>query len=275
MTRLAEFAGAHDLTLNLTLRELRSRYKRSVLGWTWSLLNPLSTVLVFSIVFAYFLKIEPPVGDPSGLHNFAMFLLCALLPWNFLSNGMIVSLDALLGNSNLIRKVYFPREVLVISTVGSLLVTLLVELCVLIAIMLLLGNMVLPWIPMLLVIVAIQTVFVLGIGLVLSVTNVYFRDVKHFVGIALQALFYSAPIVYPIRYVADKHPVILGWKVPLLQIYELNPLVRFIQVYRDVLYDLRFPALTDIGYVLVWSVSLLVVGLWVFSRLDRRLAEEV
>ena len=79
MTRLAEYADARELTLNLTLRELAGRYKRSVLGWTWSLLNPLSTVVIFSIVFAFFLKVEPPVGDPSGLHNFAMFLLCGLL----------------------------------------------------------------------------------------------------------------------------------------------------------------------------------------------------
>src|SRR5712691_1768994 len=201
MTRLADYAEARELTLNLTLRELRSRYKRSALGWTWSLLNPLSTVIVFSVVFSFFLKIQPPVGDPSGLHNFPMFLLCGLLPFNYLSNGMNASLDSLLANSNLIRKVYFPREVLVVSAVGALFVTLLVEFAVLCVILVALGNMVLPWIPVLLGLAAIQTVFVLGIGLMLSVVNVYFRDVKHFIGISLQALFYSAPIVYPIRFV--------------------------------------------------------------------------
>ena len=87
MTRLAEYAEARELTVNLMLRELRGRYKRSALGWTWSLLNPLSTVIIFSIVFAFFLKIDPPVGHPSGLHNFAMFLLCGLLPFNYLSNS--------------------------------------------------------------------------------------------------------------------------------------------------------------------------------------------
>src|SRR2546430_9276820 len=110
MTRLAEYAEARELTVNLTLRELRGRYKRSALGWTWSLLNPLSTVIVFSIVFAFFLKINPPVGHPSGLHSFPMFLLCGLLPFNYLSNGMNGSLDALLANSNLIRKVYRSEE---------------------------------------------------------------------------------------------------------------------------------------------------------------------
>jgi lipopolysaccharide transport system permease protein len=272
MTRLAEYADARELTVNLTLRELRSRYKRSALGWTWSLLNPLSTVIVFSIVFAFFLKIEPPVGNPSGLHNFAMFLLCGLLPFNFLSNGMNASLDALLANSNLIRKVYFPREVLVVSTVLSLLVTLLVELAVLCVLLLLLGNMVLPWIPVLLGIVAIQAVFVLGIGLMLSVLNVYFRDVKHFIGIALQALFYSAPIVYPMSFVED---AATRTSFPVLRVYTLNPLVRFVDAYRAVLYDLRFPALSDVLYISAWAVAMLALGLFVFHRLDRRLAEEV
>jgi len=272
MTRLAEYAGARELTLNLTLRELRGRYKRSALGWTWSLLNPLSTVIVFSIVFAFFLKIDPPVGHPSGLHNFAMFLLCGLLPFNYLANSMNGSLDSLLSNSNLIRKVYFPREVLVVSTIGALLVTFLVELAVLGVILLLFGNMILPWIPMVLLLVAIQTVFVLGIGLMLSVFNVYFRDVKHFIGIALQALFYSAPIVYPIRFVEE---AATRTSFPLLRVYELNPLVRFVDAYRAVLYDLRFPALSDVVYVSLWAVAMLALGLFVFNRLDRRLAEEV
>src|SRR6266496_5583858 len=272
MTRLAEYAEARELTVNLTLRELRGRYKRSALGWTWSLLNPLSTVIVFSVVFAFFLKIDPPTGHPSGLHSFPMFLLCGLLPFNYLSNGMNGSLDALLANSNLIRKVYFPREVLVVSTVGSLLVTMLVELAVLCVILLALGNMVLPWIPLLLVLVTIQSVFVLGIGLMLSVFNVYFRDVKHFIGISLQALFYSAPIVYPIKFVEDAAS---RTSFPLLRVYTLNPLVRFIDAYRAVLYDLRFPAFSDVVYVTIWAFALLALGLFVFHRLDRRLAEEV
>ncbi|MDQ6854273.1 MAG: ABC transporter permease [Actinomycetota bacterium] len=272
MAQLAEYASSRELLWNLTLRELRGRYKRSVLGWTWSLLNPLSSVLIFSVVFGFFLQIKPPIGHPSGLDNFAAFLLCALLPWNYLSGAMTISMDSLLGNANLIRKVYFPREILVASTVCSLLVTFLIELCVLLAVLLLLGNMALPWIPVVLMLVAIQTVFVFGVALLLSVLNVYFRDVKHFVAIALTALFYSAPIVYPIRFVeqASKRT-----SFPLLRVYELNPLVRMVQAYRAVLYDLRFPPLADILYLLGWAIGLLGLGLWVFSRLDRRLAEEV
>jgi lipopolysaccharide transport system permease protein len=106
----------------------------------------------------------------------------------------------------------------------------------------------------------------------LSVLNVYFRDVKHFIGIALQALFYSAPIVYPVRFVED---AATRTSFPVLRVYELNPLVRFVDSYRAVLYDLRFPALSDMLYISVWAVAMLALGLFVFHRLDRRLAEEV
>ncbi len=275
MTRLADYADARELTINLTLRELRGKYKRSVLGWTWSLLNPLSTVLIYSLVFAFFLKIEPPVGDPSGLHNFALFLLCGLLVWNFLSATVNESMGALLGNGNLIKKVYFPREVLIVATVAALLVSFLIELSVLLVILAFFGNAAaFAWIPMLLVLVAIQTVFVLGIGLVLSVANVYFRDLKHLVTILLQALFYTAPIVYPL-YLVPKEATVFGWEIPLRTLYELNPVVAFIGCYRNVLYDLRFPPVVDLLYIVAWAGVSITVGLWVFSRLDGRLAEEV
>jgi ABC-type polysaccharide/polyol phosphate export permease len=274
VTRLAEYVSGRELAVNLTLRELRGKYKRSVLGWTWSLVNPLASVLIFSIVFSFFLKIEPPVGDPSGLHSFVAFLLCALLPWNLIAGGMNQSMGALVGNGNLIKKVYFPREILVFSTIAALVITLLVELVVLLVVLLVLGNMVLPWIPIVLVLVAIQAVLVAGFGLMLSVFNVYFRDVEHFIPIALQALFYATPIVYPISLVPDEATV-WGWEIPLGTLYRLNPLVSLVESYRDVLYDLRFPPVGRLAYLVVWAAASLVLGLFVFGRLDRRLAEEV
>ena len=274
MSKLQEYAQARELTLNLTLRELRGKYKRSVLGWTWSLLNPLSTMVIFSIIFSVFLKVVPPTGDPSGLHSFALFLLCGLLPWNFFAVGTTASMGSLIANSNLIKKVYFPREILVASTVAAVLVAFCVEMTVLGVVLLIFGNMVLPWIPVVVLIMAIETVFVAGIGLVLSVIDVYFRDTEHFMGIALQALFYSAPIVYPISYV-PKTADVLGMTIPLRTIYELNPLVTFVESFRSALYDLAFPPIGDLAYLLAWALVLLGFGLWVFGKLDRRLAEEL
>lgn len=274
MTRLAEYRDTRELTVNLVLRELRSRYKRSMLGWGWSLLNPLATVVIYWVVFSEFLKVVPPIGDPSGLQSFVLFLLCGLLPFRFLSDSMSFTTESLLANANLIKKVYFPRQLLVFATVGSLLVTFLIELGVLSVLMLVFGNMVIPWIPVALLIVFLSTCFVVGIGLVLAPLNVYLRDVKHFVAIAIQAVFYSAPVVYPISLV-PKHADILGASVAVRDIYELNPLVTMITLFRAVFYDLRFPELGDLAYFSAWAMGLLVIGHWVFSRLDRRLAEEV
>ena len=274
MTRVTELVASRELGTNLVLRELRSRYKRSFIGWGWSLLNPILTVGIYWVVFGSFLDITPPVGDPSGLSSFVLFLVCGLLPWAFLQGAIESSPEVLVQNGNLIKKVYFPREMLVISSVGALLVTFLIELGVLCVLLLIAGNMVLAWIPMLLVLIVLETVLILGIGLALSALNVYFRDVKHFTKIALQALFYSAPIVYPIRFVPERSEI-LGIDLPVRRLYELNPLVRMIGTYRDVLYDLRFPVVEDLLYFAAWAVALIVLGWLVFARLEPRLAEEV
>jgi len=274
MTKLAEYRGTHELLINLVLRDLRGRYKRSVLGWTWSLMNPLATILIYWVVFSSFLKVEAPTGDPSELKSFVLFLVCGLLPYRFLSESMNASVESLLSNSNLVKKVYFPRELLVVSSVGALLVTFVIELGVFSLVLLAFGNMTLPWLPLVLVLVAIEVAFALGIALVLAPLNVYLRDTKHFVGIFLQLLFYSAPIVYPISLVA-KDANVLGVDLPLRDLYELNPLVSLVDSFRAVLYDLRFPDTGDLLYLSGWALVLLVFGHWLFGRLDRRLAEEV
>lgn len=274
MIRVADVRASRELTTNLVLRELRSRYKRTALGYGWSLLNPLAAVAIYGIVFSVFLKVQPPVGDPSGLDSFVMFLVCGLLPWNFFANTANVSLEALLANANLIKKVYFPRELLVAAAVGALLVTYLIELAVLAVILLAVGSMVLPWLPVLALLVALETLLVLGVGLGLSVLNVYFRDVKHFMALVLMALFYSVPVVYPVSLV-PKESTVLGVEVPVRAIYNLNPLVQMIDCFRAVLYDLRFPDLDALAYFAIWAVAVFAGGLALFGRLDRRLAEEV
>jgi ABC-2 type transport system permease protein len=203
-----------------------------------------------------------------------MFLVVGLIPWNYFANSVNVSVDTLLANANLIRKVYFPRELLVVSAIGALLVTFTIELMVVLAILLVGGSNVLPWIPVLFVLIAFETMLVLGVGLALSVLNVYFRDVKHFMVLALMALFYSVPVVYPVTLV-PKERTVGGIDVPVRRIYELNPLVRMVECYRAVLYDLRFPPLGTFLYFAAAAVALLLGGLALFGRLDRRLAEEV
>ncbi len=274
MTALTTYAHVRDLAVNLTLRELKGKYKRSVLGWSWSLLNPLATALIFTMVFKVFFQAQTPPGQPSGLSNFPLWLLCGLLPWNYLANSLNGATESLVANGNLIKKVYFPRQVLVLANVASWMVPLLIEVGVLAALLLAFGNFVLPWLPMVLVLILLQSGLVVGVGLVLGAANVYFRDVKHLIGILLQAFFYATPIVYPLSLVPERVEL-LGLDVAVRSLYQLNPMVPMVEAYRDVLYDLRFPPVGDLAYVAAWGAGCLAVGLLVFSRLEPRLAEEL
>ncbi len=265
---------ARDLLANLTLRELRGKYKRSLLGWAWSLVNPLATMLIFTLVFRFFLKVPVPRGDPSGLKVFALFLLCGLLPWNLLANGITGGMGTMLANANLIKKVYFPRQVLIAADVASWVVAFLIEIGVLAIALLVAGNFVLPWLVPLVALVVVQSVFVLGIGLALGVLNVYFRDVQHFTGILLQLWFYSTPVVYPVS-VVPRTAELFGTEIPVRFLYDLNPMVHFVAVYRDLLYNVRAPAAGDLAYLLAVSLVVLVGGLMVFARLEPKLAEEL
>ena len=270
-----DIRDSRDLVTNLTLRELRGKYRRSVLGWTWSLLNPLASMAIYAVVFGVFLKVEPSIGDPSGLKNFPAFLMCALLPWSFLAASINGSMEALLGNAGIIRKVYFPRQILVFATVFALVTTFLLELLVLGAFLIVLGNMVFVWVPMVLVLVAILTMFCIGIGLIVSIVNVYFRDVKYLMTIFLQFWFYATPIVYPLSPTIPETWQVFGLELPLRSLYSLNPAVGFVECFRNVLYDLRFPDLVPFAYISVWSIGLLLVGIMVFRRFEGRLAEEL
>ncbi len=270
MSSVAEIVESRELIVNLTLRELRGRYKRSVLGWTWSLLNPLSTVVIYSIVFGVLLNGDPPGGDPSGLKNFTVWLLCGLLPWNYFGGSLNGAMGVLTGNASLIRKVYFPREGLVLTFVASMLVTFLIEMGVLLVILVIFGNNIWPWLPLVAVLMVIQTVFITGFALALSVLNVYFRDIQYLVGaIMLQAWFFLTPIVYRIELVEAETSKTVA------RIYTWNPMVRYVETYRDLLYDNRGPTLVNTVYLVVSAVVVLLIGMAVFRRYESRLAEEL
>jgi ABC-2 type transport system permease protein len=274
VTTIAEYRTSRELFYNLTLRELRSKYKRSVLGWAWSLLNPLATMLIFTLVFSYFLKAPIPVGQPSGLKSFSLYLLCALLPWNYMNNGVFGSIGTLVGNANLIKKTYFPRELLVAAQVGSCLVSFLIEMSILLIALLVFGNLWFAYLPGVLVLALILSLYVTGLGLMFSVFNVYFRDVQHLMGIVFQVWFYVTPIVYPLSLVPIKVRM-FGYLVPAKALYRLNPMVGFAEAFRRCLYDLRMPSLGSVAYLFVVSVATLLLGLFIFSKLEGKLAEEL
>lgn len=262
---LRETASNRQLLWNLTLRELRTRYRRSALGWTWSMLNPLASMIIYTIVFVGVFKAEPPTGDPSGLKNFPLYLLCGLLPWTFFANSVTTSMYTLIGSGGLLKKVWFPREVIVVSTTLSLTVSLVVELGVLSVALLIVGNMVLPWLLPLMLVIVLLTTFSVGMGLVLSALNVFYRDIGYLWTIATQAWFYLTPIVYPLSFAPD-------WLRPIVS---AQPMGGYVIATHELLYDLRWPSAARWGQMLGWAVAALLIGQWVFAKVSPRFAEEL
>ena len=162
----------------------------------WSIINPAANIAVYAVVFGVFLELDPPKGDPSGLQVYALFLMCGLLPWTFVANALSGSVQSIVANEGLVKKVYFPRWVLPASTVAAWFASFGVEMLVLGAILLVAGNGILPWVPLVLVLMLLQAGFVLGIGLMLSAANAYFRDIQHFLAIFMNIWFYMTPILY-------------------------------------------------------------------------------
>jgi homopolymeric O-antigen transport system permease protein len=265
---LTELRSSRELLVNLTMRDIRGKYKRTALGQVWSLINPIAQMATYSAVFSVLLKAQPDRGDPSGMHNFALWLSAGLLPWLFFSNAVISGMSVLVGNANLINKVYFPRETLVIANVLSWLFTHCFEMTVLIIAVLIFGGDPLPFLPVTIFLMLLLGVFALGVSLLLSVANVYFRDTQHFVTIVMQIWFYLTPIVYPIRIIAE-------YKPGVLDVYRLNPLERFTEAFRNTVYDGRLPTLTNMGFLVGVSAVTLGIGYWVFKRYEGRLAEEL
>ena len=277
MSVIGDLKDSRGLLVNLTLREVRGKYKRTALGQGWSLLNPIATLLIYTAVFGFVLRVPVPVGERSGIQIFALYLACALLPWTFFSNSVTSGMGALIANANLLRKVFFWRPTLVLANVFSWVVTFGIELMVLIVALLIVGSMPLPWLPFLVLAIALLMLFALGIALLLSVANVYFRDTQHFVSIAMQLWFYATPIVYPYSLIQDQAERMraAGNDFPLEFIYRLNPMERFVTVFRSMLYDNTFPAWDDVVFCIVAAGLSLLIGFTVFARSQHRLVEEL
>jgi ABC-2 type transport system permease protein len=266
---LSELRASRGLLVNLTLREIRGKYKRTALGQAWSLLNPVAQMATYSIVFSIVLRgNHPKPGNPSGVDVFALWLTCALLPWLFFQNVLNSGMGALISNANLIQKVYFPRAALVISSGLAFLFTFSIEMSVLTVALLAFGGSPLLCLPATIFFMLVLFAFGLGLSFLLAIGNVYFRDTQHFVSIAMQLWFYATPIIYPISVISGSHPQVVKY-------YRLNPIERFTEVFRNTMYDGRWPTLADSVYVIVWALVALALGYAVFTRYEGRLAEEL
>ncbi len=266
--RLVALYRFREWVYDLVQRELKARYKNSVLGFVWSLLNPMGMMVVFTIVFSVLMP-------NNSVPNYPIFLLCGLLPWNFFSASIMTGTNSIVANGNLVKKVYFPREVLPIATVLANLVNFLLALVVLFAAMLLFRMPLSPWLILLPVVIVIQTCFTLGIVLLLSTLNVFYRDTLIVLDVILLAWFFLTPVFYPISMLPTSYTV-LGITLDVQRImYILNPMASIINMYRDILY---YGYRTDPDFfwrTSLTALSVLGIGYWVFVRYSGEFGEEV
>jgi ABC-2 type transport system permease protein len=253
---------------NLAQRELKARYKRSLLGWAWSLINPAMTLLTYALVFGTFLKVQPPVAGNGHLKNFALYLFAGLVVWNFWLAVINGAMSGLIGAGPMLRKVYFPAECPVIASGLVALTQTLVETAVLLTIMAAFGNV--SWtflfVPVLL---ALLILFSVGVALVLSLVNVYYRDVQYLVAVGLNVLFYCTPIVYTLDLVENNAPA------PVSLFVRANPLTQFVTAMRNSVYDLKAPSAARLGFLFVVSVASALCGWVIFRRFSARVSEEL
>ena len=269
MQQVKNIVASRGLLWNLTLRELRTKYRRSVLGWGWSMLNPLSQMLIYTVVFGAIFGVEARVGDPSGIKIYSLYLLSGILPWGFINLICGLGLQSLVVNAALVRKVRFARETLVFSEVLFSLVQFSIEMTLLCIVLLIFGSPLLPWLPVLLLLMALLAVFTSGLALILAIGAVFFRDLKYLWTIVSQIWFFSTPVIYDPARVEEK---ISGF---WYSIYHWNPSTAFIRSFRNVTFDGRGPALSDMVVLVMVSALSLTLGLVVFGRYSRRIAEEL
>jgi ABC-2 type transport system permease protein len=239
-------------------RDFATRYRSSVLGWAWSLLQPLATLIVFAAVFSIVFRIEaPPLGNGNG-SSYAAFLFTGLVTWNLFSSILNLSMTQLKSNGELLKKVQFPAWAPILGASIVQLVQVLLELLVLIGMFLFLRNVGWTWILAVPVLVGCL-LFAQGIGLMLSILNARFGDVQYIVAVALSALYFLTPVLYPMSLLEGQNEL-LGW------IIRLNPMSWYVQAMHDVMYTLVAPPLWEIGALLVGGFVVFWIGLGVFDR---------
>ena len=271
--RLREVGQYRELLRNLVVRDLKVRYRNSFFGFLWALGNPLLMMGVFTIVFT--------VLWPQEIQNFPVFILAGLLPWNFFSSSVMGSITSITGNSHLIKKVYFPREVLPASAVLSNAVNFCLALVALFLVIILFRVPLTGWMLLLPVMIAVQVIFSLGVAFFLSAINVFYRDTEVIMDVVIMALFFMTPVFYPIERLPQSF-VAFGIDLPVQRLmYVVNPMASLIASYRSILYGSYSggppgpPALDFFLRTAATSVVFFIAGYLFFAHRSKRFGEEV
>lgn len=255
--KLTELYNYRDLIRNLVSRDLKTRYKRSYLGILWSLLNPLLVIIVYTLAFDYIMKIK--------VRDFPMFFMCGYLPWSYLAASLSISLTSLSDSSSLIKAVYFPREILPISIIFSCLFHFLITFIFVFPILMIYGYYPQWTILYLPAVIILQTLFIFGLSLFLSSIHVFFRDIRYILDVILILWFWLTPIAYPISLIPDK----------FLFLYKLNPMALFVMAYRGALLNSGSLGPKYWIAIVIAALAAICLGYLPYSRIRRRLAEEI
>lgn len=252
-----ELLRYRDLVGALVSRDLKVRYRRSAIGFLWTMLQPLLMMLVLRTIFSSLFQaksMEVP-------QNYEIYALAGLLFWNFFSQSIVASMNSLRGNAQLLQKLPVPKAVFPLATVLSGLVNLLFALLPLVVLLVVTGHPLKPALLFLPVAIFIVALFTLGAGLLLSPLAVFFSDVVELIGVLLMLMFYLTPVIYP----KDIVPESFRWVV------RFNPIRSILEVFRDPIYQGEIPPLSHLTVSVVIALLALVVGAWVFRRSSDRI----
>ena len=255
---IKEIYAYREMIFSMVQKDLRGRYKGSFLGFLWTFINPLLQLLVYNLVFSIILR--------SGVDKYYLFLFVALIPWIFFSSAITGGSVSVIAQKDLVKKIYFPNEVIPISYVTSCFVNMLLGFVVVIGVVIYSGVHISPLALLCLPVVMIVEYFLaLGIAMITSAVTVYFRDLEHILTIIAMAWMYITPVVYDIEICPTEY----RW------IMHINPMTSVIIAFRDILYYGRVPEMMTLLEAVVLGVVFLLIGCLVFHKLKRRFAEEL
>ena len=258
MNTLRELYQYRTMISSLVRRDLRGKYKRSVLGFAWTFISPLLQLGVYTVVFSFIMR--------AGIEDYYLFLFVALIPWIFFATSLSVGAGCILLEKEMVKKIYFPREVLPISHVTCQLVTMLFSFIVVFAVLILSGKGLNPVALLFLPVVMLaEYMLALSLTMIVSALTVYLRDLEHILTIVMMAWQFMTPVMYSVDLVPPK----------LLPIFNLNPMTPIIVAYRDILYYKRIPQMSTLLQGALLSVVLMIIGWNVFGHLKRHFAEEL
>ncbi len=257
MTIIVNLWDYRHLIKKIAISDFKLRYKNSILGFFWSLLEPLLMLAVLYLVFTNFMRVK--------IEHYQLFLLMGIISWNMLGRGTTMSLNCILGKPSLVNKVYFPREVLVLSSCITAFMMTLLEFAVFGIFML--AFAVAPGMPIIYFpfVILAEFLLLLGLSFALAALNVFYRDIQYVWAVILQAGFFAAPIIYPLSFIPEDY----------LWVIRLNPMTEIIEMQRASVIYSTWPAMTDMVYIITTTLVILAIGYLVFLKLESRFAEEL